>query len=140
MGMEGCPESNTLLYLVLSSLLVPIVFVVYKVIAGWYKKSHRAKSQSNKSESKKTAQFAELQLELFGEKAIRNLQRLGSTADLKVLSLSAVNSKHGADDASEEGEGFDDFMSFLKNSDNVKPSVQKAVAYEKVFALRRGII
>lgn len=132
MGMEGCPESNTLLYLVLSSLLVPIVFVVYKVIAGWYKKSHRAKSQSNKSESMKTAQFAELQLELFGEKAIRNLQRLGSTADLKVLSLSVVNSKHGADDASEEGEGFDDFMSFLKNSDNVKPSVQKAVADEKV--------
>mmetsp|Transcript_7424 Transcript_7424/g.12925 ORF Transcript_7424/g.12925 Transcript_7424/m.12925 type:complete len:525 (-) Transcript_7424:384-1958(-) len=79
MGMEGCPESNTLLYLILASLLVPFLFVLYKVGTQLYKRLHNEKEQSSRLESIKTLQFAELQLELFGEKALKNLKQIGSS-------------------------------------------------------------
>merc|ERR1712071_408330 len=64
-GMEGCPANNTLLYLILSSLFVPFLFLVYKVGRGLYDKGHQDKKKSSRLESMKSLNFAELQLELF---------------------------------------------------------------------------
>lgn len=83
--MEACPESNTLLYLILASLIVPFVFLFYKGVKTIRKKFHNTKEMTNRRESMKTREFAELQLELFGEKALRNLKHIGSVADLGKL-------------------------------------------------------
>lgn len=83
--MEGCPEKNNMLYLILSSLTVPILFVCYKGVKAAYEKAKGAKAMTSRRESMKTYEFAELQLELFGEKALRNLKHIGSVADLAKL-------------------------------------------------------
>lgn len=83
--MEGCPESNTVLYLILASLTVPILFVCYKGVKALYNKAKGAKAMTSRRESMKTYEFAELQLELFGQKALRNLKHIGSVADLEKL-------------------------------------------------------
>lgn len=75
--MEGCPESSEVLYLVLASLVTPLLFVLAKVGMNLYKKSHKEKKQASLLECLKTKEFAELQLELFGEKALKNLKHLG---------------------------------------------------------------
>ena len=78
-GMEGCLESNTMLYLILSSLVAPFLFALCKVGINLYKTFHREKKQSSRLESMKTVQFAELQFEFFGEKALENLKHIVST-------------------------------------------------------------
>jgi len=75
--------------------------------------------------------FAELQLELFGEKALKNLKHIGSSHDLqKLASLRSLDSTskisiskvetsgESGDSMSEDGSKvqFDDFMSFLNDS------------------------
>ena len=66
--MEGCPKSNTLLYLIPSSLLVPIVFVLYKAVLSTYSKSMNKKEKSSQAKSMKSLAYANLQMELFGER------------------------------------------------------------------------
>jgi hypothetical protein len=107
--MEGCPENNTLLYLILSSLIVPVLFVCYKGVKAVYNKLKGAKAMTSRRESMKTYEFAELQLELFGEKALRNLKHIGSVADLQKLAgslhstrnLTSAPSSDGTDENSE---------------------------------------
>lgn len=139
--MEGCPESNTLLYLVLASLFVPSLFALYKLISGLHKKNNREKSKSSKRESMKSLQFAELQFELFGEKALKNLKKSGSEHNLDALAATITGTKNTlveketVDISDEVGEGFDDFMSYMNGSDSknvVKPSIMKVTADEKV--------
>lgn len=83
--MEGCPENNTVLYLILASLTVPILFACYKGVKALCNKAKGAKAMTSRRESMKTYEFAELQLELFGQKALRNLKHIGSVADLEKL-------------------------------------------------------
>jgi ABC-type lipoprotein export system ATPase subunit len=145
MGMEGCPESNSLLYLILSSLLVPFLFVLCKVGKDMYKKLHNEKKHSSMLESMKTVQFAELQLELFGEKALKNLQHIGSTVstiELEELTSRVKEMKRSltgnvTDDISDDdGEGFDYFLSYLNAGSDPKKECQssseKSVADENV--------
>lgn len=115
--MEGCPEKNNMLYLILASLTVPILFTLYKGVKAVYKKSKGAKAMTNRRESMKTYAFAELQLELFGEKALRNLKHIGSSvsvADLEKLAgestrkLSIVPSSDTTDRNSEMVAELDD--------------------------------
>lgn len=119
--MEGCPESNTLFYLILSSLLVPIVFGLFKVGQHMYKKSHKGKAFSSRREAMKSIEFAELQLELFGEKALETLKHVNSSADLNKLAESIVESKHTlvqkktVEDSDSE-QGYDHFLSYLEDS------------------------
>lgn len=129
MGMEGCPESNTLLYLVLSSLLVPFLFVLWKVGKNLYAKGHAEKAKLTQREAKKSIQFAELQVELFGEKALKNLTHIESnTAQWESLKASISNSRHGlpqidtvkTSSDGDDGSGFDDFMSYLSGSGQEK--------------------
>lgn len=126
--MEGCPESNTVLYLILTSLLVPFLFVLYKLAAVCYKKGHKSKQETARRESMTSMAFAELQLELFGEKALKNLKHIGSSHDLqKLASMRSLDSTSkisiskvdtSGESASEDGskDQFDDFMSFLNDS------------------------
>merc|ERR1739845_36934 len=85
LGMEGCPESNALLYLILSALFVPFVFILCKVGIRFYRKAHKGKKKSSLREAMKTVEFAELQLELFGEKALKNLSDLGTNMSHRVM-------------------------------------------------------
>ncbi|KAL7528922.1 hypothetical protein ACHAXR_004962 [Thalassiosira sp. AJA248-18] len=133
--MEGCPESNTLLYLILSSLLVPFLFLLWTASKQLYKKFHLEKKQSSRRESMKTLQFAELQLELFGEKALKNLEHVGSSHDLVKLASTIADSKRGVSPnptkemSDTDGPEYDDFLTFLKDpKQGVEPSTEKAAA------------
>mmetsp|Transcript_2398 Transcript_2398/g.4439 ORF Transcript_2398/g.4439 Transcript_2398/m.4439 type:complete len:637 (-) Transcript_2398:86-1996(-) len=75
-GMEGCPESNTLLYLFLSSLLVPFLFLLWKGWEALRKTLNHRKRKSAQREAAASLQFADLQLDLFGEKALKNLRHV----------------------------------------------------------------
>lgn len=103
MLMEGCPEKNTLLYLILSSLIVPVLFVCYKGVKAVYSKLKGAKAMTSRRESMKTYEFAELQLELFGEKALRNLKHIGSVADLQKLAGSLHSTRKLSNAPSSDG-------------------------------------
>ena len=76
--MEGCPANNNILYLILSSLLVPFLFVTYKVASHSMSNFHHAKAQQGRQECMRSVEFAELQIELFVSKALKNLTKLGS--------------------------------------------------------------
>jgi hypothetical protein len=96
MLMEGCPEKNTLLYLILSSLIVPVLFVCYKGVKAVYSKLKGAKAMTSRRESM-------LQLELFGEKALRNLKHIGSVADLQKLAGSLHSTRKLSNAPSSDG-------------------------------------
>ena len=79
-------------------------------------------------ESMKSAQFAELQFELFGEKAMKKLKHVGSSHDLEKLKASVELSKQGRsfvqketiDVSDEDSQGdFGDFMEY-RESDSKK--------------------
>ena len=84
--MEGCPESNTLLYLVLSALIVPYLFILFSVARQLYKTLTGMKKQSSRSKSMMTSEYADLQLELFGQEAMDDL-RHDAEASKKVAEL-----------------------------------------------------
>lgn len=86
--MEGCPEENNLLYLIMSALLVPFLFILFMIVRSAFRKAHHEKAVLSKRESMKSMAFAELQVELFGEKALKRLQHIGSSVDLQKLSSS----------------------------------------------------
>ena len=117
LGMEGCPESNTLLYLILSSLFVPFMFVLCKTGMNFYRKSRKGKSKSSLKESMKTVVFAELQLELFGEKALENLKDIGSsmrfTEMKRIASQRSITQQKTEDTQDDDEKGFDNFVSYL---------------------------
>lgn len=116
LSMEGCPESNNLLYLVLSSLLTVFLFLAYMGVKQSYKKTHKVKAESSRRESMKTLAYAELQLELFGEKALHRLQHVGSEVDLEKLASSYNMSMNGI-----ESQG-----SFVTERDEEEGSVASA--------------
>lgn len=119
--MEGCPESNTLLYLILSSLLIPTVFVLYKVVASMYSKSKNDKKKSSQLESMKSMAYAELQMELFGEKALKNLKHVSSAVDLEKLAATYTArslKEKPTGDLSDDDAGYDDFLSFVGDAAN----------------------
>jgi len=123
LGMEGCPEENTLLYLFLSSLLVPFLFISTKLVRGMYTKFHTEKAKSNRQTMMKTVEFAELQFDLYGEKVLKRLQHLSthdlmrlttkmSESDRSLMTKEVDNYSYDDEDA-EEADGFDGFMSYL---------------------------
>jgi hypothetical protein len=87
-GMEGCPEQYNLLYLILAALFIPFLFVVFLVVRGCFRNLHHEKAAISRRESMKSMAFAELQVELFGEKALKRLQHIGSAVDLQRLASS----------------------------------------------------
>ena len=87
--MEGCPESNTLLYLIMSSLFLPFLFAIWKLSQALYANRRQVKKTSSRRDSMKSMGFAQLQLELFGEKALHKLKHLVDDDDLDDLELLA---------------------------------------------------
>ena len=85
--MEGCPKSNTLVYLILSALIVPYLFTLWMVAKELYRTLRGMKKQSSRKKSMNTADYVELQLELFGEKALKNLKHAGSSHHVVKLSM-----------------------------------------------------
>lgn len=75
--MEGCPDrSLTGLYLVLTGILGAFLFSVVKGILFLVEKSKERKASEKRSESIREEGFLDLQLELFGTKALKKLQHL----------------------------------------------------------------
>ena len=115
--MEGCPESNTLLYLILSSLLMPFVFILVKVGMSFCKKSRGGKNQSIQREAKKSVEFAEFQLELFGQIAYQNLSDIGNTMShhekRRIISKRNLNKVETGDTSGDNDNGVDNFVSSL---------------------------
>ena len=97
MGMEGCPAKNKiLLYLILASPIVPVLFLLWKLGQAFYARLHQKKTTLSLLESMRSVEFAELQLELFGEKAIHTLKDLVSSHELYEL-VSSYHSRHGVE-------------------------------------------
>jgi ABC-type lipoprotein export system ATPase subunit len=104
--MEGCTEEKNLFYLIVSSLLIPFIFVAFMVVRRIFRKVHSEKAAISRRESMKSMAFAELQFELFGEKALKKLQHLGSAADLqKLASSSEADSSVGTSLYHEDSDG-----------------------------------
>jgi hypothetical protein len=98
--MEGCPESNTLLYLIMSSLFLPFLFAIWKLSQALYANRRQVKGRSSRRDSMKSMGFAQLQLELFGEKALNKLKHLVDKDDLDDLEMlaSTYRSKQDSED------------------------------------------
>ena len=77
-AMEGCPaDDKTLMYLIISAMLVPYLFGLFAVARELHNALKRGKKESSRRSSMHSAGFVKLQLELFGEK-LRNLQHYES--------------------------------------------------------------
>ena len=141
MEMEGCPENNTLVYLIVSSLLFPLLFALWKLGQALYARLRQKKTNSSLLESMRSLEFAELQLELYGKKALHRLAHLGSTHDLEQLA-STYHSKNDVEriqtaahcSSDEEDEGDDD--SFVSSLMELNPLVNRQVLEDLVSKYR----
>ena len=99
MGMEGYPaENKTLLYLILSSLIVPVLFLLWKLVQASYANLCQKKAQESLLESMRSVEFAELQLELFGEKVLHRLKGLVSSREFEEL-VSSYNMRRDIEES-----------------------------------------
>jgi hypothetical protein len=82
--MEGCPaEDMNTLYLVLSALLGLFVFLVAKGFQSLQKDAEKNKDADKMKQIMETEEAQLLQVELYGEKALRRLQHQNSSSSLK---------------------------------------------------------
>merc|ERR1712157_321908 len=81
--MENCPDDSTLnlLYLILSGILGVVAFLLVMGIHTIIKSSKQKKTNSLKEKLQDDEEFTLLQLELYGEKTLRRLQRADSLGD-----------------------------------------------------------
>ena len=105
--MEGCPENNTLLYLILSSLFLPCLFATWKLSQAFYDHLRQVKKTSSQRKSMQSTGFAELQLELFGEKALNKLKQFVSK-ELLELTYRLYRDRSTAEDSSNDGNTSDE--------------------------------
>lgn len=78
-SMEGCPDDNVLLYLILTSMLFSVMIIVFNLKNKIRKQFNVKKQAETIKKSMITTEFAELQVELFGIKALNRLQHLQGT-------------------------------------------------------------
>jgi ABC-type lipoprotein export system ATPase subunit len=77
--MEGCPAENVnMLYMILSALLGVFVFLIVQVVIKLRKRSNKKKSDVKKA-SMQDVEFQELQVEMYGEKALRRFHHMNSS-------------------------------------------------------------
>jgi hypothetical protein len=142
LGMEGCPEESNMLYLILSSLLVPFLFILWKLVYRMYTNFHTEKAKSNHQTVMKTVEFAELQFDLYGEKVLKRLQHLSTTdltrlttrhseSDRILMTKELDNFSYDDEEDAEAADGFNGLMSYLYG-----PS-KKASAGGDVYCLGR---
>ena len=81
--MEGCPTTdNTIVYLVISGMLYPYLFFLFAVARELYQTLGSMKKQSSRRGFMKSAEYMELQLELFSENELKNLKHMMSDSSL----------------------------------------------------------
>mmetsp|Transcript_13113 Transcript_13113/g.29784 ORF Transcript_13113/g.29784 Transcript_13113/m.29784 type:complete len:98 (+) Transcript_13113:857-1150(+) len=77
-SMEGCPENLNLLYLVLSALVGVAFFLVIQLVGAI--RSKKADVETAKlRESMFDDEFHQLQVTLYGEKALKRLNHMASS-------------------------------------------------------------
>lgn len=82
--MEGCPDEDlNILYMILSSLVGLFVFLFVQVVLAVRHKGVEHE-RARLKESMMDADFADLQMTLYGEKALRRLNHLNSTTHSKL--------------------------------------------------------
>jgi hypothetical protein len=81
--MEGCPDDLNLLYLILSSFVGVFVFLVAKGVQAAQKGAEKNKDAGKKKQIMEMEEAQLLQVELYGEKALRRLQHQDSSRSLK---------------------------------------------------------
>jgi hypothetical protein len=81
--MEGCPDDLNLLYLILSSFVGVFVFLVAKGVQAAQKGAEKNKDAGKKKQIMEMEEAQLLQVELYGEKALRRLQHQNSSGSLK---------------------------------------------------------
>ncbi|GAX26987.1 hypothetical protein FisN_9Lh293 [Fistulifera solaris] len=69
--MENCPadDGKNMLYMILSALIGVVLFLVVMAVSA-FMRSHKTKKESSKKNALKDDEFRDLQLELYGEKAM----------------------------------------------------------------------
>lgn len=77
--MEGCPAENTLLYLILSALMTPYLFGLFAVGRELYQTLKVMKKESSRQGAMQSDDYVGLQLELFGESALKNFKHLSES-------------------------------------------------------------
>jgi len=88
--MDGCPEDNNLLYLILSALIGVFLFLVVQLVLAFQNKSKSLEIQRLK-ESLEDEAFHQLQITMYGEKALKRLNHMASS----VHSKKSNHSNHG---------------------------------------------
>ena len=76
--MEGCPKNLTVLYMILSGLLNVFLFLVIKLVFAIIDRRKQRKTAQDRNKSMMSQDFVELQMELYGNRALRRLQHLNS--------------------------------------------------------------
>ena len=91
--MEKCPENLTILYLILSGLLNVFLFLCMKLIFALVARRKHRQTMEDRKKSMMNEGFVELQMELFGAKALKKLKHVGSmTSPQSSSSLTALES------------------------------------------------
>ena len=82
--MEGCPadEGLNLLYLILSGLLGVFLFLVFQGVLTVVRNAKKKELSKLRETMKDDEQFIQLQVEMYGEKALRRLQHVDSSGSL----------------------------------------------------------
>ena len=127
-GNGGLSRGEQSTFLILSAMLVPSSFVFWKLARRIYAHHTTEKARSDRKSIMKSVNFAELQFELYGEKALSHLHHL-SAYDLMKLSKRLSNSGHtfsfddsdcdekvakeNDDEVTEVEDELDNFMLFL---------------------------
>ncbi|KAL7473616.1 hypothetical protein ACHAXS_014099 [Conticribra weissflogii] len=83
--MEGCPDSNNLLYLVLSTLFLVFAFVLIKMGVALKRKLAKEEQNAYSRQTVESIAFAELQLEMFNEKASKNTKTSSEVTSFTIL-------------------------------------------------------
>jgi len=133
LGIEGCPEENNMLCLILSAFLVPFLFIIWKLVYRMYNNFHTEKSKSNRQAVMKTFECAELQFDLYGEKVLKRLRHLStndlmrlttrrSESDRSLMTKELDNLSYDDADDTEAADGFNGFLSYLNGKGNKEES------------------
>ena len=80
--VEGCPEENNTLYLVLSAFVGVFVFLVVEGILYCKASSDDSKEEKKRAKIMELEEFQQLQIDLYGKKALRKLQHMNSSSSL----------------------------------------------------------
>jgi hypothetical protein len=87
--MEGCPASDiNILYLILSALVGLFMFLFYELIVAIRSKSKDLEHVQLR-ESMQDQEFHQLQVTLYGEKALRKFNHVGSSVHSKMTDKTA---------------------------------------------------